>query len=152
MNRRRTAVALLVLALTAGAGCAPSPQTTPHPASGAAHADGPHPHGSHRGSTGTPAGEPASALRVGLTEWSIETGGAVAAAGDVTVVVTNTGATGHDVVVRGRLGDWGTPVLAPGEEHELRIQTEAGETLELVCTVTGHHAAGMTAELRVAPS
>lgn len=91
-----------------------------------------------------------STLRVGLTEWSIETGGAVPASGELTVVVTNTGATGHDLIVRGTGGTWGTPVLAPGERHELTVTALAGETLELLCSVSGHHAAGMSAELDVA--
>jgi plastocyanin len=91
-----------------------------------------------------------STLRVGLTEWSIETGGAVPAAGELTVLVTNTGATGHDLVVHGEQGTWQTPVLAAGERHELTVTAVPGETLELVCSVSGHHAAGMSAELDVA--
>ncbi|MGI5187225.1 hypothetical protein ACQEVI_03670 [Promicromonospora sp. CA-289599] len=91
-----------------------------------------------------------STLRVGLTEWSIETSGAVPDAGDLTVLVTNTGATGHDLVVHGEHGTWQTPVLAAGERHELAITTEPGETLELTCSVSGHHAAGMSAQLDVA--
>ncbi|MFD2795805.1 hypothetical protein ACFS27_19750 [Promicromonospora vindobonensis] len=91
-----------------------------------------------------------STLRVGLTEWSIETGGAVPAAGELTVLVTNTGGTGHDLVVHGERGTWQTPVLAAGERHELTVTAVPGETLELICSVTGHHAAGMSADLDVA--
>ncbi|MBO0609034.1 hypothetical protein [Myceligenerans salitolerans] len=97
-----------------------------------------------------PSGGPTSTLRVGLTEWTIETGDAVPASGRLTVLVTNVGATGHDLIVRGSRGTWGTPVLAPGERHELTVTTVPGETLELDCSVSGHHAAGMSAELDVA--
>ncbi|MBE1874118.1 hypothetical protein [Myceligenerans pegani] len=97
-----------------------------------------------------PSAAPTDTLRVGLTEWSIETGDAVPASGRLTVLVTNVGATGHDLVVRGARGTWGTPVLAPGERHELTVTAVPGETLELDCSVSGHHAAGMSAELDVA--
>jgi hypothetical protein len=107
------------------------------------------------GCAGSPAPErgvveAADQLRVGLTEWSVETGPAVAAVGHVTLVVTNTGATAHDLVVHGTRGTWRTPVLAPGERADVAIETAAGESLHLECTVTGHHAQGMHAELRVA--
>jgi plastocyanin len=89
-------------------------------------------------------------VRIGLTEWTVETGGVRASAGEVTLVVTNTGATGHDVVVHGSEGTWGTPVLEPGESHEVVVETVPGEVLDLVCTVTGHRAAGMSTTLAVA--
>ncbi|GAA4725049.1 putative copper-binding protein, cupredoxin-like subfamily [Promicromonospora umidemergens] len=95
------------------------------------------------------SGAVTSTLRVGLTEWSIETGGAVPASGELTVLVTNAGAMGHDLVVEGERGTWQTPVLDPGEQHELTVTAVAGETLELICSVSGHHAAGMSSELDV---
>jgi hypothetical protein len=98
----------------------------------------------------SPGTTPTTTLRLGLTEWSIETGDAVPAAGEIEVVVTNTGATAHDVVVHGTQGTWGTPVLEPGESHRLDITTTAGEVLELVCSVAGHHSAGMRTDLQVA--
>jgi hypothetical protein len=128
--RRRTANALLAALLTLLAtGCTGPDDGAPDPAM---------------------SGVVTSTLRVGLTEWSIETGGAIPAAGELAVAVTNTGATGHDLVVRGTHGTWQTPVLAAGERHELTVTAEAGETLELTCSVSGHHAAGMSAELDVA--
>lgn len=90
-------------------------------------------------------------LRIGLTEYHIETGPVRAASGDVRLRVTNAGAAAHDLVVKGSLGSWATPVLAPGQQDELRIQAAPGEQLELVCTLTGHHSQGMHAELPVAP-
>lgn len=109
------------------------------------------------GSDDAPAGSPpddaqvpASTLRLGLTEWSIEASATLLAPGTVEVVVTNTGGTGHDVSISGAAGTWATPVLAPGEQAELTLQTTPGEELSLVCTVAGHHTAGMHRTLTVA--
>ncbi|MCW4384775.1 hypothetical protein OH146_03195 [Salinibacterium sp. SYSU T00001] len=93
---------------------------------------------------------PSSEIAIGLTEWDIVTGTAQAAAGEVRLLVTNAGATDHDLVVSGIGGTWATPELAPGEEYELLITASGGETLELDCSLTGHHAQGMYAELAVA--
>lgn len=88
-------------------------------------------------------------LRLGLTEWSIETGGVALRPGEVQVRVTNTGGTGHDVVIHGEEGTWATPVLGPGETYDLVITTVAGEELHLVCTLTGHDAQGMHTRIDV---
>lgn len=93
---------------------------------------------------------PATTLRLGLTEWSIEASASLLAPGTVEVVVTNTGGTGHDVRITGEAGTWATPVLATGEQAELTLQTTPGEELSLDCTVAGHHAAGMHRTLTVA--
>lgn len=106
----------------------------------------------------TPATPPSSPLeggdtaelRLGLNEWSIETGGSELPAGQIEVVVTNAGGTGHDVVIHGRQGSWASPVLDPGERHTMTITVVAGEELELVCTLVGHHAQGMHTTLTVA--
>ncbi|MDO5663311.1 MAG: hypothetical protein Q4G40_11500 [Brachybacterium sp.] len=98
-----------------------------------------------------PATAPADhVVRVGLTEWSIELAEESLPAGTFTVVVTNAGATGHDLVVRGEAGAWGTPVIAPGDSAEIEITTVAGEQIELICTVTGHDRAGMHRLVQVA--
>lgn len=102
-----------------------------------------------------PATAPATApdghvVRVGLTEWSIELADDPLPAGTFRVVVTNSGATGHDFVVRGQAGVWGTPVIPPGGSAELEITTVAGETVETICTVTGHDRAGMHRLVQVA--
>ena len=91
-------------------------------------------------------------VRVGLTDWTIEIGGAGFPPGKVTIVVTNAGGTEHDLLIRGTHGVWGTPYLAPGETYEMDITTARGETLELECTVAGHRSAGMHTEARVADS
>lgn len=93
---------------------------------------------------------PATTLRLGLTEWSIEASATLLAPGTVEVVVTNTGGTAHDVSITGEAGIWATPVLATGEQARLTVRTTPGEELSLVCTVAGHHAAGMHRTLRVA--
>lgn len=92
---------------------------------------------------------PSNYLNIGLTEWSIETGPVQAAAGNVTMNVTNAGGTRHDLVIHGSEGSWATPLLDPGETYELSIATTAGEQLKLSCTVTGHHSQGMHTELPV---
>lgn len=88
-------------------------------------------------------------LRLGLTEMNIEDGGVALLPGQVQVEVTNAGGMGHDVVVHGEEGTWATPVLGPGESHEMVITTVAGEQLHLVCTVTGHEAQGMHTRIDV---
>lgn len=90
-----------------------------------------------------PVGEPAAEVPVGLTEWAITFGDVGPAPGEVTLVVTNAGATAHDLVAEGRHGQWATPMLAPGESYELPISVAAGEALRIHCTVPGHHGQGM---------
>lgn len=97
-------------------------------------------------STGAQDGE---VVRIGLTDWTIETAHVVLHPGEVTILVTNTGGTAHDLRIEGALGVWGTPYLDPGESHELQITVEEGEVLELTCTMTGHRAAGMYTEVTV---
>ena len=98
----------------------------------------------------TAAAPPAADQRIGLTEWEIVTEGRPFAAGDVRLVVTNAGAAPHDVAVRVEGEERAvTPVLDPGEVHELSFVVAADERVELWCTVTGHHAAGMHTVLDV---
>lgn len=130
--RRRT-VLLLTAAGAGGAVLSACERTGPEPA----------------GTTGA-SGTPVSSLRLGLTEWAIQASADQVAPGTVEVLVTNAGGTGHDVVVTGQAGEWATPVLGPGETYELTLETVAGEELSLVCTVAGHHAAGMHSTLPVA--
>ncbi|GAA1146090.1 cupredoxin domain-containing protein [Nesterenkonia lutea] len=90
-----------------------------------------------------------SELLLGLTEWSVETGGITVLAGPVDVRVTNTGGTSHDVVIHGEQGSWATPALDPGETYEMEIFAVEGEELHLVCTLTGHEAQGMHTRIPV---
>lgn len=96
-----------------------------------------------------PVGEPGAEVPVGLTEWAIVLGETGPAPGPVMLVVTNAGGTVHDLVVEGRLGRWRTPMLGPGESHELQITAAAGEALHLECTVPGHHGQDMHLYLKV---
>ncbi|MGY1719656.1 hypothetical protein ACI8AG_11495 [Blastococcus sp. SYSU DS0552] len=93
---------------------------------------------------------PAADQRVGLTEWEIVTEGRPLLPGEIRLVVTNAGAAPHDLAVRVD-GDQRavTPVLDPGEAHELTFPVAADERVGLWCTVTGHHAAGMHTVLDV---
>ncbi|MGY1824925.1 MULTISPECIES: hypothetical protein [unclassified Blastococcus] len=89
-------------------------------------------------------GPPGAEQRVGLTEWDVLTEGRPLAAGEIRLVVTNTGAAPHDLAVRVDGDERAvTPVLDPGEAHELTFAVSADDRVELWCTVTGHHAAGM---------
>lgn len=93
---------------------------------------------------------PAADQRIGLTEWDIVTERRPLLPGDVRLVVTNAGAAPHDLAVRvGGDDRAATPVLDPGAAHELSFAVAAGERVELWCTVTGHHAAGMHTVLGV---
>lgn len=89
-------------------------------------------------------------LRVGVLEWSVEADASSVIAGTVTVMVTNTGASRHRILIDGALGEWETPLLDPGATHELEIQTSAGEILVIGCTVTGHDAHAPTELIHVA--
>lgn len=104
-------------------------------------------HGHHDGaakdaSTGT-------AVRVGLTEWSIATSTSTVPAGELTLRVTNAGATEHDVLVRGHAGTRHSTHLGPGEQTSLTVRAEAGEVLTLWCSLPGHEASGMRTTLEV---
>lgn len=100
--------------------------------------------------TDSHTGAPTDAMRVGLTEWEITTQPRPLEPGEVTLTITNAGATRHDLVVHGEEGRWQTPLLAPGQHYELLVTTAPGEVLHLDCGVTGHHAAGMHSRLPVA--
>jgi hypothetical protein len=122
----RVAVLLLLAALTTS-GCA-APSATPR-------ADAP----------------PAASARVGLTDFAVTSRPLTVLPGTVRLQVTNAGATVHDLVVTGAAGEWRTPILRPGQVAQLEISAEAGERLELWCSVAGHDAAGMRSVLAVAP-
>lgn len=94
------------------------------------------------------AEHPVSTVRVGLTEWTIVTSDSEVRPGRVTLVVTNTGATEHDLDVQGRAGHWQTPVLDPGQRVTLTVRARPGETLALWCAEPGHRAQGMHTVLR----
>ena len=120
--------ALLVVALAAAlSGC------------GAQAAQGMHP------VSDTPAGHH---VRVGLTEWQVDVAPTRALAGRVTLVVTNAGATEHDLVVVSGQRGWSMPALEPGTQARLVVHATAGTPLQLTSKMPGqlHH---MDATIRV---
>ena len=97
------------------------------------------------------SGAPTSKVRVGLTEWEIALPSVSVRPGQVTLVVTNTGSTNHDLDVNQAGRQLGrTELLDPGQRTKLRVRVRSGPPLRLVCTVTGHRDAGMETRVRVA--
>ena len=88
----------------------------------------------------------ASSIDVSLREFAID-GQLTAAAGDVTLAVTNNGDVEHNLILRGT--DLRTPVLGPGGTTELVLPDLAAGTYELFCDVPGHEEAGMVNTLTV---
>jgi hypothetical protein len=82
-------------------------------------------------------------VRVGLTEWTIEVSRSEVNPGRLRLLVTNAGATVHDLVVQGRRGTWETPDLRPGQQARLDVRAVPHETLQLWCSMPGHRAQGM---------
>jgi hypothetical protein len=82
-------------------------------------------------------------VRVGLTEWTIVASRSQVRPGRVSILVTNAGATVHDLVVRDRSGTWETPDLHPGEQVRLVVRAAPHDILQLWCSMPGHRAQGM---------
>ena len=106
------------------------------------------------GCAGTPAHEhgdgtasvtqrPVSTLRVGLTEWAIEKSAAHLRPGRVTLLVTNAGATEHNLYITDGRHTWHTPNLDPGARARLQISAPPGTHFRLWCDMPGHAAQGM---------
>lgn len=87
-------------------------------------------------------------VRVGLTEWQVDVAPTRALAGRVTLVVTNAGATEHDLVVVSGQKGWSMPALDPGKQARLVVHATAGTPLQLTSRMPGqlHH---MDATIRV---
>jgi uncharacterized cupredoxin-like copper-binding protein len=98
-----------------------------------------------------PPGPPATELRIGMLDYRFQLSAATLAAGSVTVVATNAGSTEHDVVLEEGGEQIGrSDVLAPGAHQTFRVQVRAGGRVHLECTMPGHDAAGMHADVAVA--
>jgi hypothetical protein len=82
-------------------------------------------------------------VRVGLTEWTIVVSRTTVRPGRLVFLVTNTGATVHDLVVQDPQGTWHTPDLSPGQQTGLVVRARPRETLQLWCSMPGHRAQGM---------
>ncbi|HET8561705.1 MAG TPA: hypothetical protein VFL69_14375 [Marmoricola sp.] len=86
------------------------------------------------GGSGTaPVADTAAAhrVRVGLTEWQVDLAPTRALPGRITLVVTNAGATEHDLVVQRGGHRWSLPALSPGRRATLVLRAPAGSTLRL---------------------
>jgi len=98
-----------------------------------------------------PAGPPATELRVGMMDYRFQLSAATLAPGSVTVVATNAGSSEHDVV----LSEGGTEigrsdVLPPGGQQTFTVDVGIAGPVHLECSLPGHDAAGMRADLQVA--
>jgi uncharacterized cupredoxin-like copper-binding protein len=71
-------------------------------------------------------------------------------AGKYTFVVTNVGKIQHDLAISGGhvAGPTKTPLLSPGQTAKLTVSLTTGN-YQLYCTVPGHKAAGMLANLAI---
>ena len=97
---------------------------------------------------GTVAGLVADPVGVTLAEFSISPGDVSITAGmPVTIEVTNTGVTEHDLTVEGVAG---TEAIAAGTSAILELQALDPGSYTLLCTISGHREAGMEATLTVA--
>lgn len=94
---------------------------------------------------------PASSMqRVGLNEWDVLLEGRPLLPGPVELLVTNTGAAPHDLVLDVAGERVATPVLGSGEQAVLRFDAPAGQRLVAWCSVAGHRVQGMETALVVA--
>lgn len=86
-----------------------------------------------------------------LTEFSIQSSVTeVPPYSEVTFAVSNTGAVGHDAVVRG--SGTGSPVIPAGGTETFTVEAPASGSISLFCTVAGHESAGMSLDIPVAGS
>jgi plastocyanin len=97
-----------------------------------------------------PPGPPATELRIGMFEYRFQLSAAQVRSGTVTVVATNAGSSEHDVVLSedgARIGR--SDVLPPGGQQTFPVQVAPGGPVRLECSLPGHDAAGMHAEVQV---
>ncbi len=85
-------------------------------------------------------------LDVNLREFSID-GNLVAPAGEVTLVMANTGSMDHNLGVR-ELGVI-SPNVGPGGTVQLALGDLAPGTYEVFCSIAGHEASGMVTSLTI---
>jgi plastocyanin len=98
-----------------------------------------------------PSGPPATELRIGMIDYRFQLSSAAVRPGTVTVVATNAGSSEHDVVLTEGGAQIGrSDVLPPGGQQTFEVKVAPGGPVHLVCSVPGHDAAGMHAEVAVA--
>lgn len=99
------------------------------------------------GGTSVSSESPApSSVAVGLAEFSIAPVDIEVAPGGA-LTVTNQGAIDHDLAVVGTSVQ--TAMLRPGEDEVLQLGALEPGSYQIICTVPGHEAGGMTGTLRV---
>lgn len=86
-------------------------------------------------------------IAVTLNEFTISPKALTASAGEVTLAIKNAGAQVHNVAVP-QLGKTSAD-LAGGDSGTLDLGDVAPGTYQVICTIPGHEAAGMTATLTV---
>ena len=87
---------------------------------------------------------------VSLSEWAIEIlSDTDIRAGEVTFNVTNNGALEHNFTIEG-IDEAVLDLIYQQETQSLTVTLEPGTYL-LVCTIEGHHDAGMELEITVVP-
>ncbi|HEY6935062.1 MAG TPA: hypothetical protein VI452_16805 [Marmoricola sp.] len=80
---------------------------------------------------------PAHRVRVGLTEWQVDLAPTRALPGRITLVVTNAGATEHNLVVTAGAQQWSLPSIAPGRRSRLVVRAGRGTSLQLSSQMAG---------------
>jgi FtsP/CotA-like multicopper oxidase with cupredoxin domain len=102
------------------------------------------------GGSSTESASGSSVVQVTLSEFKVVFNPGVITAGDVTFVVTNSGAVDHNFAIPSL--NIRTAMLRAGEVAKLEVKgIEVGE-VEYLCEVAGHSAAGMTGLLSVVES
>jgi plastocyanin len=98
-----------------------------------------------------PSGPPATELRLGMIDYRFQLSAATLQPGTVLVVATNAGSSEHDVVLTEDGTEIGrSAVLPPGGQQTFSVQVTVGGPVHLECSVPGHDAAGMHADVAVA--
>jgi plastocyanin len=100
---------------------------------------------------GGSSGPPAGAITVKLTDYKFGPPEVSAPAGKVVFYLTNSGTTGHDMVIRdaSKKQIAGSEVVAPGDSKVFTVDNIAAGSYVIVCTQTGHEALGMLGKLTI---
>jgi hypothetical protein len=114
-----TRAAALLVPLLFLTGCGAASSTAGHPADTA------------------PQRPPAHRVRVGLTEWQVDLAPTRALPGRITLLVTNAGATEHNLVVQAGGRQWSLPAIDPGKRARLVVRAGRGTTLQLSSRMAG---------------
>lgn len=96
---------------------------------------------------------PARSLSVELTEFTMNPDAYAAQVGEpLTFVVTNAGVLDHDLTIIGADGEQVAHVaVKSGQTASFDFQPETAAQYQLLCSITGHAKAGMSAPMSVAP-